>query len=337
MPVGLNIQDTTYAGEALDIFITKAMTNFDTMRKGLFVIMPGIKKKKTIPRMKLDGFVQPRMKGELSESASGSITVDARHLAPQDLMLFVLFAPSDFESHWTAVQLNPLLLEAELPVNAENAMMDLIMGQMAEYMEKAVWQSVRDESAIAAAIATGGFGVNANRLVFINGLLVRMLNDSEVIKIGSPVALTKTNIFAKFEEVKAAVPVSIKEHADLKYVINPQTKEIFTSAQQGQNFKGINVTDEGVMTFGGKKIEVVNGLPNDTIVAGVFGKTVGKGNFYMGVNVVDEETSLEMKKYRPESELFYIKGLMKFDVNYGFGEETVLYTTWTSPTTYVAY
>jgi hypothetical protein len=333
----LELVDVSYAGEALDIFIAKVMTGFDSMNKKLFVVLPGIKKKKTIPRMQLDGFIQPRMKGELGSEASGTITVDARTLVTQDVMIFMLFAPSDFESHWIAVKLNPKLMDEELPLNAENAIMSLMMGMTAEYMEKAVWQSVRNETAIAAAITNKGFAANDNRLIFVNGLLVRMLNDAEVVKVSSPLVLTKANIFDELERVKNAVPVSIKENLDLKYAINPNTKEIFTKAQQGQNFKGISVTDAGIMTFGGKEIVVVNGLPDNTIVAGIFNPRVGKGNFYMGVNEVDEETYLKLSKHRPESEEHFIKGLFKFDVNYGYGQEIVLYTTWTPAGTYTPY
>lgn len=335
--MGLELVDVSYAGEALDIFIARVMTGFDSMNKGLFVTIPDIKMSKAIPRMKVDGFIQPRMKGELGAEASGSVTVDERYLKPKAMIIFVLFRPSDFESHWIAVKLNPKLMDAELPSNAENAITSLIMGNTATYMEKSVWQSVRNEAAITTAINAGGFAANANRFVFVNGLLVRMLNDTTVLKVSTPVVFTKANIFGEFERTKALIPVSIKEDKDLKYIINPNTKELFALAQQGQGFKGVNVTDAGVMTYGGKEVVVVNGLPDNTIVAGVFNGTVGKGNFYFGVNAVDEETYLKLAKHRPESEEWFLKGIFQFDVNYGFGEEIVLNTNWEAPTTYEPY
>jgi hypothetical protein len=43
-----------------------------------------------------------------------------------------------------------------------------------------------------------------------------------------------------------------------------------------------------------------------------------------------EDNQLQLMRLQNNSELFFIKGLMKYDVQYGFSEQNFLYTTLTA-------
>ena len=43
-----------------------------------------------------------------------------------------------------------------------------------------------------------------------------------------------------------------------------------------------------------------------------------------------EDNNLQLMRLQNNSELFFLKGLMKFDVQYGFSEQVFLYTTLTT-------
>jgi hypothetical protein len=43
-----------------------------------------------------------------------------------------------------------------------------------------------------------------------------------------------------------------------------------------------------------------------------------------------EDNNLQLMRLQNNSELFFLKGLMKFDVQYGFSDQVFLYTTLTS-------
>ena len=73
MPEALVITDTTYAGEAAAQFITKPVVGMDTVQKGCIHVQDGIKKKYTIPRIDVSGFIQKRAATPISQ---GTITVD---------------------------------------------------------------------------------------------------------------------------------------------------------------------------------------------------------------------------------------------------------------------
>jgi len=52
-------------------------------------------------------------------------------------------------------------------------------------------------------------------------------------------------------------------------------------------------------------------------------------NLYVGMNST-EDNNLQLQRLQNNSELFFLKGLMKYDVQYGFSEQVFLFTTLTS-------
>jgi hypothetical protein len=49
-------------------------------------------------------------------------------------------------------------------------------------------------------------------------------------------------------------------------------------------------------------------------------------NLYVGINST-EDNNLQLMRLQNNSELFFLKGLLKFDVQYGFGDQAFLFTT----------
>jgi hypothetical protein len=317
--MGLVIQDKTYAGEVLAMFIALAATSFDTLEKGCIAVLPGIKKKQSIPSISVKGFIQAR---DPKPKHSGSATIGARTLEPKDFMGYLEFNPRDFEAHWSAVKMNPKLLDAQLPKDVESAIVQEVIKLNKSFLDIAVWQSIYDEAAIASAL-TNGLTEADNNLIFFDGLMKKMLDDAKVIKVDG-VVLTEDNIFAEMKKVKLKRPKAIKNHPNGKYLVSYNTAELFENAQQAQNYKGANVTEAGKMTFGGQPVVALAGVPDDVIVYCI-ASTGLDANLWLGINELDEEEYLKLDRLQANSELFFIKMLYKIDVNHAWGEQTVLY------------
>jgi hypothetical protein len=69
------------------------------------------------------------------------------------------------------------------------------------------------------------------------------------------------------------------------------------------------------------------GMADNTIVF-CEGLPDTSSNLYVGLNST-EDNQLQLMRLQNNSELFFLKGLMKFDVQYGFSEQVFLYTTLT--------
>lgn len=320
--MALVINDTTYAGEVLDTFLARLTTGFDTANKGLIMVLPGIKKKMTIPALKVGGMIQaPKSK----PTHGGSIDVDGRVLEPKEVMAYLEFDPTKFEQHWLAVQMNPALLDRELPSTAEAAITQKVLENIAQWLEYAIWQSEYDAAAIATAIASGLTDAD-NTYIFFDGLMKKIFVDVKTIKIATPVALTATNVFDKFRAVKDALPKGIKNDTRLKYIVSYNTAEIYADAQKAQANKGADVTSEGVMKYNGKDVMMVAGLPDNTIIATI-ATNDNFSNLWLGVNDTADSTTIKLDRIQNNSEEFFMKMLMKLDVNHAFGDQLVLYTT----------
>lgn len=305
----LEIQDTSYAGEAASGFKVRAITGADTINRGLAYLQDGIKKKYTIPLYDSEETVQDRVATPSSPSGS-SMVVSARTLTPADYMLYDEFRPADFEQHWLAREMNPELLDALLPATAEATILGQVMKMHAKFIERILWQ---------------GDTTTTGKLKYFDGWIKKMLAATTVNKVTSSLAvLTDSNVVDKMQATYSLIPEALLFDPNVKVAVSYKTAEHYRNWQQAQPNKGVDKTSGGVMTFNGKRVEPLAGVPNDTIVIGRFTADMDS-NLWIGMNSTDDQDYIQMARLQANSELFFYKILMKLDVNFGFGEELCLY------------
>lgn len=334
--MSLVINDTQYAGTFASYFWLPATFDMDTIQKGIVYVQDGIKKQHTIGRVDFANPLQPR---QATPTTSGTFTVDGRSLIPNDLMVYTEFNPRDYEAHWLAEQLSPTLLARELPVTAENYMMQIGLARAFEQIEGGLWMGSTTYTAQAGTAGNGQWK-------FFDGFLKKMVNDSAVQKVSSPLPLTSAasdgstvyNIADAFNALltlvattKKALLSRAKRYERMKFLVSINTEQIWqTFITTVQTFKGVNTTDRGINKFKGYDIVPIAGMPDNTIV---FTESLAdtSSNLYVGMNSA-EDNNLQLMRLQNNSELFFLKGLMKFDVQYGFSEQVFLFTTLTTGT-----
>lgn len=332
--MSLVISDTSYAGTFASYFWLPATFGMDTIQKGVVFVQDGIKKAHTIGRV---DFANPLQQRQATPTTSGQFTIDGRVLNPNDMMLYTEFNPRDFEQHWLAEELSPTLLARELPVTAENYMMQIGLNRAFEQVELGLWQG---STSYTAAIGTVGNG----QLKFYDGFIKKMIADSAVLKVASPFPLTAAagdgstvyNIVDAFNALLQLVATNKKallsrtsRYKRMKFLVSVNTEQIYqTFITTTQTFKGVNTTDEGINKFKGYEIVPLAGIPDNTIV---FTECLPdtSSNLYVGMNST-EDNNLQLQRLQANSELFFLKGLMKYDVQYGFSDQAFLFTTLTS-------
>lgn len=328
----LNITDTSYSGTFASYFWIPATFGLDTIRKGVVYVQDGIKKKHTIGRIDFSNPLQARA---ATPTSSGTYTIDGRVLTPADLMLYTEFNPRDFEQHWLAEQLSPTLLARELPVTAENYMLFLGLRRALEQVETGLWMG---STTYTAPIGGPGNG----QLKFFDGFLKKMVNDADVWVPTdlptpvTPVALTSSNILDAMDDLiqllainKKALLASPERFSRLKFFMSVESEQIYqTALTTGLTFKGLNTMEAGVKPWKGYQVVSVAGMPNDTIIF-CEGLLDTSSNLYVGMNSM-EDNNLQLMRLQNNSELFFFKGLMKYDVQYGFSDQIALWTTLTA-------
>lgn len=326
--MALVINDTQYAGTFASYFWLPATFSMDTIQKGIVYVQDGIKKKHTIGRVDFTNPLQPRTP---TPTSSGTFTVDGRTLYPQDMMCYTEFNPRDYEQHWLAEQLSPTLLARELPITAENYMMQIALNRTFESIEGALWMGSTDYQGNYAV------GTPQYQWQFFDGFLKKMVADNDVLRPATPeVALTTSNIATSFDSLLNLVASSKKallskptRYERMKFLVSINTEQLYhTFITTSQTFKGVNTTDRGINLYKGYEVVPVAGMPDDTIV---FTESVNdvSSNLYVGMNSM-EDNNLQLMRLQNNSELFFFKGLMKYDTQYGFSDQVALYTTLTS-------
>lgn len=335
LPVGalfdaLVIEDTTYAGEVASYMITRAVVGADTVEKGCIYVEDGIKKKKTIPRIEVSDFFQKR---KATPTSKGTVTVDGAVLEPQDLMLYIEFNPRDYEQHWFATQMNPKLLDAELPPTAENFMMLQIMKRSSEFFENHTWRGRKqyDDDGDDVDPTTKGASAGDAAYLYFDGLIKKALDNANTIQVSSPVALTAANIISKFDAGYKLVPAALLYKygpLGLKLFVSYVDQQKYEEALTSTSFKNNDTTEKGLNKYKGYDVVPLAGIPENTFFWGI-GKPDVDSNLWEGINST-EDVQLQMQRLQANSELFFVKGLFKMDTQIGFADQLVMYTTLTA-------
>ena len=69
-------------------------------KKGLIMVIPGVEKKISLPRIKTGRMLQKRKENPTLEDSKGNSTIRRNPLTPEDFMAFTTFNPRAFEHIW---------------------------------------------------------------------------------------------------------------------------------------------------------------------------------------------------------------------------------------------
>lgn len=331
MPEALVISDTSWSGPAATQMKVRAVVDVDTINKGVCQVISDIRKQYTLPRVEVSNIMQKRT---ATPASQGSVTVDGKVLAPKDMMLYYEFNPRDFETHFYAEYLKGRLLDRMLPPNAEEFIMLQTIKRLNEFFENAYWRSRIDYDPDGAAVdpTTKGAVAGDSAYLYFDGFMKKFLDDSNTIQVPTPVTLTSSNIRTKLQAGYQLVPNALLYKygpLGLKTLVNYTTQQIYEQALREDTFKNENTTDKGINRWSGYDMVPLAGMPNDTFLMCIANPETMDNNLYVGINSIEDNT-LKLAQTLPSSELWFIKGLFKVDVQDAFADQTVLYTLQTA-------
>lgn len=331
MSEALSIQDTTYSGTHTSQFITLSTLQLDTVDKNCIYVEDGIKKQKTIMRLDVSNIIQRR---QPTPTSQGTVTVDGKVILPRDMMIYFEFNPRDYEVHWLAEELSAQLIDRQLPATAASYMVMQTLKVANSNYEQMIWRSriAFDPQGTATDPTSKGQAAGDSAFFYFDGLITKMLSDSTVIQVANPVTLTVSNIKTAFDNSYYAVPKTLLFQygaKGLKFHVSYYTKQLWEEYQIEQPFKGKNTTDSGDDRYKGYDVVALAGMPDNTIVVTV-SRPGMDSRLWLGLNSTDDESRFKVSPLQANSEMWFVKGLMKMDTQTGWGQEIVIYTTITA-------
>ena len=299
----IKVTNTNYAGEVLEMLLTRAATSNELVEKGLIHMEPGVEKAYFLPRMKTGKMLQKRKEMPTSQDSKGDFTYDERALIPVDFMAYTEFNPRSFENIWRKWQPKGNLVFSELPAEGQNALL------------REMSKQVKFE--LGFHFINGILGDDDDHL--FNGIVTRMLSDKDVIYVVSG----ETSMLKKLKAVKDSIPTTMRSNPGLRILMSVTDFDQYDEELTQQPNKGANYTDMNVERYKGIRIVPLSSWPEGLIMATVCGMDYDT-NLWAAVNLVDDMDVIQIDKVTNAGEKYFFKMLMKADTNIAWGEEVVL-------------
>ena len=297
------VKNTNYSGEVLERILTVAATGNEIVSKGLICVIPGVEKKISIPRLRTGKMLQKRKEDPKVSDSKGDFNYSEKSLEPMDVMALTVFNPRAFEQIWRKWQPKGDLVFAELPAEAQNALLEALSKQV--------------QFELGTHYVVGEYGDDDEHL--FNGILTQAAKDSDVI-IAESAATTQTERLAA---VRAKIPVAIRNNENLRFLMSVNDFDKYDDELTKRDAKNADETRVNTKMYKGIKIETLAAWPDDLIVATLCSPDPD-GNLFAAVNLQDDEHVIQIDKVSAMSELYFFKMLMKVDTNIAFGEEFVV-------------
>lgn len=304
--MGIVVKNTNYNGEVLERLFTLAVMGCQIVDKGLICVIPNVTKKLSIPRLKTGKMLQKVKEMPEDKDSKGSFDYSEHELKPDEFMAFTTFNPNTLYNIWRQYQPTGNLVFTELPPAVQNELLDALSKQV--------------QFELGYHYINGEYGDDDDHL--FNGILYRMANDANVKRIST----TETTMTGKLYAVKAAIPETIKEHPNLRYLMSPSDWEEYDEELTKREHKNSDETALNRKMFKGVPIETLSGWPSGLIVATLCAPDES-GNLFAGVNLPSDEDVIQIDKLTNAGERYFFKMKMEIDTNIAFGEEVVVLDT----------
>lgn len=306
------VRNTNYNGEVLERILTTATTRNELVEKGLIMVIPGVEKKISVPRLKVGKMLQKRKEDPQKTDSKGDFTYSEKSLDPHDFMAFTVFNPRAFEQIWRKWQPKGNLVFSELPPEGQNALL--------EELSKQVQFELGDH------YVNGEYVKDGTDEQLMDGILTQAAKDADVVVVDS----AATTMIEKLKAVRASIPKAMRENPNLRLVMSIEDWDKYDDELTERENKNSDETEINRKRFKGITIETVAAWPEGVIVATLCSPD-SDGNFFAAVNLQDDEDVIQIDKLSNASELYFFKLLMKADTNIAFGEQFIVLDSRATP------
>ncbi len=257
--------------------------------------------------------LQKRKEDPQVTDSKGDFNWSEQTLEPHDFMAFTVFNPRAFESIWRKWQPKGNLNFAELPPEAQNALLDALSKQV--------------QFELGDHYVNGEYADGEDDTKLMNGILTQAAKAADYVLVDVSKADT---MLKRLKAVRAAIPTAMRPNPDLRIIMSVEDFDKYDDELTERESKNASETEVNRKRYKGITIETVAAWPDGVIVATLCSPDAD-GNFFAAVNLQNDESVILIDKVSNASELYFFKLLMKADTNIAFGEEFIVADFRTTP------
>ena len=241
---------TNYAGEHLGKLLSKVVTTNEMVEGNHIMVKDQIGSKFYLPRVEMSNVIQD---ASATPTSGGTITHTERALEPDAFDAYVEFNPESSKALWRPFQPTGPLVFHMLPPQVQYELTDELWRQVAKYM--------------GTAIFTGNKTSGTAPYNKFNGLVYKLDNDSDVLDVASPIALTEANIIDKLELGWDQVPAEVRRDPNFKIFMSDTSLHLYFRRVTDMSLnKGSDPTTLPAARFWNKPIVPLVGFPDDAFL-----------------------------------------------------------------------
>ena len=300
---------TTYAGESAGQYIAAALLSADTIDKGLITIKPNIKFKEVIKKAAMDDILKD---GTCDFSATSTLTLTERILAPETFQVNLNLCKADFRSDWQAVEMGYSAYD-ELPSSFADFLIAEVAAKVAAANENNIWQ-----------------GANATAGEF-DGFTVLFAADTDIVDV-TGTTVTASNVIAEMGKVVDAIPAPLYGKEDLTLYVSTNVARAYVRALGGFAAAGVGANgseNQGTqwfagqeLSFDGVRVAMVSGMPANDMVA------AQSSNLFFGTGLLNDSQEVKILDMGELDGSQNVRVIMRMTagIQYGIGTDIVYYT-----------
>lgn len=272
MPTGTTIS-SNYSGKVAGNIIGKSFLEADTIAKKLVTVMPDIDFKVSLRKIE---YANGRVDFACGFVPNGAVTLSEKTLEPKKIMNNQELCKEDLRQIWSSQTMGFSAHNDKMPKDVQTALLNEILSDTAEATDMDIWQG--------DATNTGEF----------DGFLKAFAADASIIKANAGIAaggaaITKSNVIAEFEKVTAAIPTSLRRKKDMVFAVSPDVALAYQQSLITPQISNGLGGAELALQYGSLNLEVVNGLPDNTILV------YQVKNLYFGTGLNADFNSIRIK------------------------------------------
>lgn len=296
---------SNYEGSVAGNIIGASFKEADTIARNLVTFLPNVTYKASI---RLIDYGNGRVDYTCGFTPEGSIVLSEKELIPKKIKNQSELCKEDLRPTWSDPSMGASSHNDMMPADIENAILTEILADTAQATDMQIWQG--------NSATNGAFG----------GFIPLFIADGSVIKptgVGAPV--DKSNVVSGIETVVTNIPVELRRKPDLIFAISPDVADFYMQSlvnpQITNGLGGGNLQ----LQYGRYTMEVINGLPDNTIVV------YRRANLFFGTGLLADHNEV---KISDTSEIL-LDGQVRYSMVYNAGvqyanSEDIVYFNYTT-------
>ena len=269
------------------------------------------------------------------DPATGTTSTFATNAVQRQLTVlesFHSFNPADYERYWRSYQPEGAFQWQTLPSNVKSSLENLFLGGVAEGVEDlltnggtAFTGGLIDQLDAISSSLNGGVA-SPSQIVASSHLAFKAGSDGTDDQLG--VVLTTANIFQKLEILIKNQTKAMRKRTGRKFMVSHGTADLVREAQRLElNFKGVDVTEEGIMRYAGYDIIENPSFPDDTIIFASMTGDMKSDCIQLGTSMSSDFNNLEVERLSNFGREFGMLLTFALDIYVVRPEEICYYST----------